>query len=87
MGDYLNYTTHGYRTYWSNGATASAGTSGDFIFGDFSRVYMGKWGGFSVFVDPYTNAADAQVRLILHQYCDWSLVQGAAFVKATSLSA
>jgi len=81
------HIVNGYPFHFTVAATSSAGVSGDFIFGDFSRVYMGEWGGLSIFVDPYTNAGDAQIRLVVHKYVDWSLVSGGAFVKATSLVA
>jgi len=78
---------NGYRIFYTVGATKSAGVSGDFIFGNFSKVTLGEWGGLSIGIDPFTKMDTAQVRLVLHKYMDWALVQGGAFVKATSLVA
>lgn len=84
---YNNYQANGYLTKFSTGCTKSAGVSGDGIFGDWSRVHFGRWGGLNILVDPYTVAGNDQIRLVVNSNVDWSLVQGAAFVKFTSLVA
>lgn len=78
---------NGYPTYFTNGCTKVAGTSGDFFFGDFSKLYMGMFGGLDIMVDPYSVAVNGQTRLVLNQYMDWGVSDGAGFVKATSLVA
>ena len=78
---------NGYPTYFTNGCTKSAGVSGDFFFGDFSKLYMGMFGGLDIMVDPYSVAVNGQTRLVLNQYMDWGVSDGAGFVKATSLLA
>ena len=78
---------NGYPTYFTNGCTKSAGASGDFFFGDFSKLYMGMFGGLDIMVDPYSVAVNGQTRLVLNQYMDWGVSDGAGFVKATSLVA
>ena len=78
---------NGYPTYFTNGCTKSAGVSADFFFGDFSKLYMGMFGGLDIMVDPYSKAANGQTRLVLNQYMDWGVSDGAGFVKATSLLA
>jgi len=78
---------NGYPTYFTNGCTKSAGASGDFFFGDFSKLYMGMFGGLDIMVDPYSVAVSGQTRLVLNQYMDWGVSDGAGFVKATSLVA
>jgi HK97 family phage major capsid protein len=85
-GGYNRYTINGMNAFFTTGATKVAGTSGDGIFGDFSRVHFGRWGGLNILVDPYTVAGNDQVRLVVNSNVDWSLVQGAAFVKFTSLT-
>lgn len=75
---------NGYRIFYTVGATSVAGVTGDFIFGNFRKVTMGEWGGLSIGADPFTQMGTAQVRLVLHKYLDFALVQGAAFAKATS---
>jgi len=77
---------NGYPTYYTNGCTKSAGVSGDFLFGDFSKLFIGMFGGLDITVDPYTKAINGEVRLIVNQYIDWGVSQPGAFVKATSLT-
>lgn len=86
-GGYNMYTINGMNTMFTTGATKVAGTSGDGIFGDFSRVHFGRFGGLNILVDPYTVAGNDETRLVVNTNVDWSLVQGAAFAKFTSLSA
>lgn len=78
---------NGYPTFFTNGCTKSAGVSGDFFFGDFSKLYMGMFGGLDIMVDPYSVAVNGQTRLVLNQYMDWGVSDGAGFVKAVSLIA
>lgn len=78
---------NGYPTFFTNGCTKDAGVSADFFFGDFSKLYMGMFGGLDIMVDPYSKAANGQTRLVLNQYMDWGVSDGAGFVKATSLLA
>jgi len=78
---------NGYPAYFTNGCTKSAGVSADFFFGDFSKLYMGMFGGLDIMVDPYTEAVNGQTKLVLNQYMDWGVSDGAGFVKATSLLA
>jgi HK97 family phage major capsid protein len=78
---------NGYPTFFTNGCTKSAGVSADFFFGDFSKLYMGMFGGLDIMVDPYSVAINGQTRLVLNQYMDWGVSDGAGFVKATSLLA
>ena len=78
---------NGYPTFFTNGCTKSAGVSADFFFGDFSKLYMGMFGGLDIMVDPYTEAVNGQTKLVLNQYMDWGVSDGAGFVKATSLLA
>jgi len=78
---------NGYPAYYTNGCTKVAGTSGDFYFGDFSKLYIGMFGGLDIMVDPYSVAVNGQTRLVLNQYMDWGVSNGAGFVKAVSLIA
>ena len=78
---------NGYPTYYTVGCTSNAAVSADFLFGDFSKLFIGMFGGLDITIDPYTLAANAEVRLIVNQYIDWGVTQPGAFVKATSLLA
>jgi HK97 family phage major capsid protein len=78
---------NGYKSFFTNGCTKVADTSADFFFGDFSKLYIGMFGGLDILVDPYTVAANGQTKLVLNQFMDWGVSNGAGFVKATSLTA
>ena len=78
---------NGYPTFFTNGCTKTGSASADFFFGDFSKLYMGMFGGLDIMVDPYSVAVNGQTRLVLNQYMDWGVSDGAGFVKATSLLA
>jgi HK97 family phage major capsid protein len=84
---YNQQIINGYRTYYTTGATSSAGASGDWIFGNFQKVHVGYFGALNIIVDPVTQALTDQTRLVIHRNYDFKLMQGAAFVKATSVIA
>lgn len=71
--------------HFSNAPASVAGTSADALFGDFSRVHFATFGPTSIMVDPYTNAANNEVRLVLNNHYGWGVADGASFVKYTSL--
>lgn len=39
-------------------------------YGDWSNLAIGQWGAIDLTVDPYTKAADGQVRLVINAYFD-----------------
>jgi len=77
---------NGYKTFFTNGCTKNGTTSADFFFGDFSKLYVGMFGGLDIMVDPYSEAKNGQTQLVLNQYMDWGVSNGAGFVKAVSLT-
>ncbi len=77
---------NGYKTFFTNGCTKDGTTSADFFFGDFSKLYVGMFGGLDIMVDPYSEAKNGQTQLVLNQYMDWGVSNGAGFVKAVSLT-
>jgi len=85
--NYNQQMVNGYPTYYSSHCGASAGTSADGIFADWSNVTVGMFGGVDIIVDPYTNAAAGQVRLVVNTFVDFKLAQGERAVKFTSLTA
>ena len=76
---------NGYPTFFTNGCTKTDAASADFYFGDFSKLYMGMFGGLDIMVDPYSVATNGQTRLVLNQYMDWGVSDGAGFIKGVSL--
>ena len=40
------------------------------LFGDFSQVILGFWGGVSLLIDPYTQATNGLLRVVINAYAD-----------------
>lgn len=52
-------------------------------YGDFSNLVIGQWGAIDLTVDPYTKAADGQVRLVVNSYFDAKVLRDGAIKVAT----
>lgn len=76
---------NGYPVYVSNGVALttdfSTTTGTGLIFGNWSDLIIGQWGGYDILVDPYTQAALGEVRILINCYFD------AAAARSTSFSA
>lgn len=51
------------------------------VMGNFSDYVIGQWGGIELTVDPYTQAANGKVRLVVNAYFDAKPRRAEAFVK------
>lgn len=49
--------------------------------GNFADYVIGQWGGIELTVDPYTQAANGKVRLVVNAYFDGKPRRTSAFVK------
>jgi HK97 family phage major capsid protein len=58
-----------------------AGTN--YVYGDFSNLAIGSWGGVDLTVDPYTKAADGQIRLVVNMFVDAAVLRPEAFTAGT----
>ena len=59
--------------------TLDAGVSHPLIYGDWSELKLGFWGGMSFMVDPYTKASAGKVRLIIELFADVAVTNEKAF--------
>jgi len=59
--------------------TLDAGASHPIIFGDWSQLKVGRWGGVSFIVDPYTKASSGKVRIVFNVYVDVAVANEKAF--------
>lgn len=50
-----------------------------YIYGDFSNIVIGNWASTDVIVDPYTQAGNNAVRLVVNAYFDAAVARPAAF--------
>jgi len=76
-----NETMVGYPVY----DTAQLGNS-EIIFGDFSQVLLGLWGGVELTIDPYSQATSNLIRVIVSQMADVAVRIPGAFSVGTDLS-
>lgn len=51
-----------------------------FAYGDWSNLAIGQWGAVDLVVDPYTKAADGQIRLVINAYFDAKVLRAEAIV-------
>lgn len=76
----------GYKVLVSNGIANGLQTGADesgVVFGNFSDYVIGQWGGIDLTVDPYTQAANGKVRLVINAYFDAKPRRTASFVTAS----
>ena len=59
----------------------SAVTGKGVIMANWSDLVIGQWGGIDLVVDPYTQAANGKVRLVINAYFDAKPRRADAFVK------
>lgn len=71
-----NGEVEGYNVLCSS-AVAAKGV----VMGNFSDYVIGQWGGIELTVDPYTQAANGKVRLVVNAYFDAKPRRAEAFVK------
>lgn len=55
----------------------------NYVYGDFSNLAIGSWGGVDLTVDPYTKAADGMIRIVVNMYVDAQILRTAAFATGT----
>lgn len=58
----------------------AAGTASAALFGDWSELYIGQWGGIDLTVDPYTLAVEGQVKIIAQGFFNVLVHRPEAFV-------
>jgi hypothetical protein len=51
----------------------------NYIYGDWSNLAIGAWGGIDLTVDPYTKAAAGQVRIVVNAFFDAKMLRESAF--------
>lgn len=56
-------------------------TSKGLILGNFNDLVIGQWGGIDLTVDPYTQAANGKIRLVVNAYFDVKPQRADSFVK------
>lgn len=67
-------TVNGYRSEVTNQIS-----SGDVLFGNFSDLVVGLWGGLDVTIDPYSLSKSGGLRIVMFQSCDFVLRRAESF--------
>lgn len=62
-----------------NAAKGTATSTSQLVFGDFSNLYIGLWGGIDLTVDPYTLISAGQIRIVAQAFADVTVFDGKAF--------
>lgn len=57
------------------------------VFGDFTKLLIGTWGGLDILVDPYVLGASGQIRFIMDTYHDVAVAQPDAFAAVKDIKA
>lgn len=83
-----DWTIAGYKAAFSNlvPATGTKGTGTDLstlIFGNWSDLLIGQWGGIDIVVDDVTEAAKGNVRIIAHSEWDIAVRHAQSFAVIT----
>lgn len=73
LTDYRNPDFLGYKVCTSNGVGAVSGAEA-IVFADWTKFFIGNWGGLEITRDPYTRAHEGIVRFILNTYWDAGFV-------------
>lgn len=73
LTDYRNPDFLGYKVCTSNGVGAVSGAEA-MVFADWTKFFIGNWGGLEITRDPYTRAHEGIVRFILNTYWDAGFV-------------
>jgi len=58
-----------------------------YVYGDFSNLAIGSWGGVDLTVDPFTKAGDGQIRIVVNMYVDAQILRPEAFATGTIVTA
>lgn len=53
------------------------------VLGDFSNYVIGQWGATDLVVDPYSQATNGKIRIVINAYFDAKPLRKDAFVKGT----
>lgn len=81
-------TANGYNIYSTTVSKKTSGTPDTYglLFGNFSDVQIGFWGGATLMVDPYTNMKSSIVEVYVERFMDVAVLRNASFALATDVT-
>ena len=71
---------NGYRALASN----QLNTTNQMIYGKWSDMIIGLWGGLDLITDPYSLASNYQIKVIVNIMCNIALRYGPSFCYSTN---
>lgn len=54
-----------------------------YLYADFSNLVLGTWSGADITIDPFSKAADGQIRIVVNMYVDAQILRPEAFTAGT----
>lgn len=63
--------------------TSNVGNNTNFAFGDWSNLVIGQWGAIDLVVDPYTQAANGKIRLVINAFFDAKVLRAGTIAVGT----
>lgn len=81
-------TANGYNIYSTTVSKKTVGSPDTYglLFGNFSDVQIGFWGGATLMVDPYTNMKSSIVEVYVERFMDVAVLRNASFALATDVT-
>lgn len=77
---------NGYRALRTNNIPKELQESSDefgIVFGNWADYFLGQWGAIDMLVDPYTQASNGMVRLVINSYWDMGMIRKESFTVAS----
>lgn len=77
---------NGYRALRTNNIPKGLQESLDefgIVFGNWADYFLGQWGAIDMLVDPYTQASNGMVRLVINSYWDMGMIRKESFTVAS----
>lgn len=73
---------NGYKALRTNNIPKALGADSDesgIIFANWADYFLGQWGGLDIVTDPYTQAGNAMVRIIINSYWNMGKIRNESF--------
>lgn len=76
----------GYKAFATNNVPSNISGKHAIIFGNFSELLIGQWGGIDVIVDPYTESTKGEVRVTIFADVDVGVRHAGSFSAAKDIT-
>lgn len=83
INDYRAYLTNLIPNNLSKGASGAVLSA--MLFGNWSELYIGQWGGVELIVNPYTKSKEDLTEVTLHSFWDIAVAHEASFCKCDEI--